>query len=361
MKLIPGFRFHFVVPLSLCVMLILNGCGHHPIKNRQLENSFRLDRKKQMDSRAFEEALKSGADPDMELKNGATPLIMAILRDRPDLVQMLLESGASVNKTGKRGSTPLHAAAGLGRKKCLDLLLKSGASVNAGGAFGRTPLMDAARMGYLEIMEELIDAGAAVNAKDSMNRTALMHAAEAQKNTLEAVRMLISHGADAMLYDSDLKIAAMHAAELKHTEAAIYLIDLIPDLPKRPALGLMIMHSAIKGNDLKVMEHLIDRRPPLNRSLSLVLKGSRILQVHGFYRILIRNGLLGKGRVPLHWAAIENNLDAVKLLIRRGADPLQPDELGHTPDELATSREVIEYLRKQQKNMLEIYRETKGK
>ena len=119
----------------------------------------------------------------------------------------------------------------------------------------------------------------------------------------------------------------------------------------------MIMHSAIKGNDLTVLERLIDRRPPLNRSLSLVLKGTRILQVHGFYRILIRNGLLGKGRVPLHWAAIENNLGAVKLLIARGADPLQPDELGHLPDELATSREVIEYLRKQQRIAQESYRE----
>ena len=134
---------------------------------------------------------------------------------------------------------------------------------------------------------------------------------------------------------------------------------MIPDLPEKPALNLMIMHSAIKGNDMKVLERLIDRRPPLNRSLSLVLKGTRIMQVHGFYRILIRNGLLGKGRVPLHWAAIENNLDAVKLLIARGADPLQPDELGHYPSELATSREVIEYLRDQQKIMLETYREKK--
>ena len=73
----------------------------------------------------------------------------------------------------------------------------------------------------------------------------------------------------------------------------------------------------------------------------------------------VLNGLLGKGRVPLHWAAIENNLDAVKLLIARGADPLQPDELGHYPSDLATSREVVEYLRSQEKIMLGIYREKK--
>ena len=208
-----------------------------------------------------------------------------------------------------------------------------------------------------EAAKALLDAGADIGETDSKGRTALMHAAEAQRNTLEAVKLLIARGADPMAYDSDVRLAVMHAAALKHTDAALYLLDLIPDLPKKPGLGLMIMHSAIKGNDLKVMDKLIDRRVPLNRSLSVVLKGTRILQIHGFYRILIRNGLLGKGRVPLHWAAIDNNLDAVKLLIDRGADPLQPDELGHYADALATSREVIHYIRKKQSETLRKYRE----
>lgn len=345
----------FIVSAGVLICVLTGACSSHLLMDRQLESSFRLDRKKQMNDQAFEEALRQGADPNMELKNGANPLIMTILRNRPDHLQTLLKYGADIKRGGKRGSSPLHIAAGLNRIKCVELLLKSGADVNAAGAYGRTPLMEAARMGNLKIIEELIDSGADVNARDKMNRTALMHAAEAHKNSLPACRMLVSSGADPMVYDQDLKIAAMHGAEHQHTDAALYLIDLIPDLPEKPALNLMIMHSAIKGNDLKVLERLIDRRPPLNRSLSLVLKGTRIMQVHGFYRILIRNGLLGKGRVPLHWAAIENNLGAVKLLIARGADPLQPDELGHSPDELATSREVIEYLRKQQKIALESY------
>lgn len=343
--------FHVFAAVSLGC--ILSGCAwfggsSHPFKDQQLENSFRLDRKKQMDGKAFEEALQGGANPNLEMKNGATPLIMAVLRNRPDLVSSLLKAGAEVNRPGKRGSTPLHAAAALGRKKCLDLLLQAGADVNVHGALGRTPLMDAARMGQLETMTELIDSGADVNDRDSKNRTPLMHAADAQRKSLEAARLLISYGADSLLHDSDLKTAAMHAAEMKHTETALYLIDLIPDLPKHPEHSMMILFYAIKGNDLKVMEKLIDQRLPLNRNLSLILKGTRILQVHGFYRILIRNGLLGHGRVPLHWAAIENNLPAVKLLIEHGADPNQPDELGHTPDELSTSREVIQFIRKLQ-------------
>ena len=353
-RLIPAVSFLF------CSCLVFTGCFHSRPDGR-LEQSFRQDRKKKMDDAAFQSALERGADPNQVFQNGATPLILSVVRDRPDRIELLLKHGADINKPGKRGGTPLHIAAGLGRRKCLELLLKRGAKVNTVGAFGRSPLMDAARMGHLKIMEDLIDAGASVNARDSMDRTALMHAAEASGKSLESARLLVSNGADPVLYDKDLKIAAMHAAELKHTDAALYLIDLIPDLSKRPALVLMIMHSAIKGNDQKVLERLIDRHPPLNRSLSLVLKGSRILQVHGFYRIMIRNGLLGKGRVPLHWAAIENNLEAAKLLIARGADPLQPDELGHLPSQLATSKEVIRYLEREQKKMLVIYGEKEGK
>jgi len=346
-----------VVSAGVLVCVLTGACSSHHAVDRRLENSFRLDRKKKMDDRAFQEALKQGADPNVELQNGATPLIMTILRDRPDLLQTLIQYGADIKRGGKRGSTPLHIAASQNRVKCVELLLKAGADINAPGAFGRTPLMEASRMGNLKIMEDLIDAQADVNARDKMERTALMHAAESHKNTLRACRMLVSAGADPMAYDQDLKNAAMHSAELKHTDAALYLIDLIPDLAEKPALNLMIMHSAIKGGDMKVLERLVDRRPPLNRSLSLVLKGTKILQVHGFYRILIRNGLLGKGRVPLHWAAIENNLDAVKLLIARGADPFLPDELGHTPDDLATSREVIGYIRRQQKKIRDLSRD----
>ena len=334
--------------------LLCSCASSHPFKDAELERSFQPDRKQQLDVQAFEKALQGGANPNLELKNGGTPLIMAVLRNRPDYVRTLLQYKADVNKAGRRGSTPLHVAAGQNR---LELLLKAGADVNAHGTFGRTPLMESARTGNLEAMKKLLDAGADIGETDSKGRTALMHAAEAQRNTLEAVKRLIARGADPMAYDSDVRLAVMHAAALKHTDAALYLLDLIPDLPKKPGLGLMIMHSAIKGNDLKVMDKLIDRRVPLNRSLSVVLKGTRILQIHGFYRILIRNGLLGKGRVPLHWAAIDNNLDAVRLLIDRGADPLQPDELGHYADALATSREVIHYIRKKQSETLRKYRE----
>lgn len=335
------------------------GCAFAPVfsaADRQLERSFFFKGEKKIDSLAFDAALQAGADPNRMLNNGATPLIMVVLRDRWELIPDLIRRGAAVNGQGKRGSTPLHAAAGLGNGKCLNALLKAGAAVNAPGAFGRTALMEAARTGHVDIMRKLLGAGADIHARDKQGRTALIHGAEARENSLATVKFLLGAGADPMVFDSHAKLAVMHAAELRHTDTAAYLLDLIPEMPKKPALGLLIMHAAIQGGDLKIMEKLLDVRVPLNRSLSLALKGARMLQVHGFYRILIRNGLLDKGRMPIHWAAIANNLAAVKLLIARGADPLQEDELGYTADELATNREVIRYVRRKQKELLRKYR-----
>ncbi len=338
---------HALIALCLAGMFLLTACAslHNPLRDRQLTNSLT---QKKPNIKTVEEALKSGADPNYMVSNGATPLILAILIDKPDYVKLLLKYGADVNLAGRRGHTPLHVAAALEHSDCLDILLKAGARPDTHGAFGRTPLMEAARTGRVKNAEKLLQAGADINGLDDMKRTPLMHAAEAHKNSLETVKFLVSKGADSSLFDEEAKTAMMHATEQKNTEVALYLMDLVPDLNQRPALGLMMMKSAIKGGDIKVVEKLLDQRVPLNRDLSLVLKTTRVLQVHGAYRILVRNGMLANGRTPLIWAAMENNLDIVKLLIARGADPLQPDETGNRADDLATSRDVIMYIRDQQ-------------
>jgi len=351
---------HAITALCFSGLLLLTACAtfHNPLKDRELANALT---QKKPSIKTIEEALRSGADPNYMVSNGATPLILAILIDKPDYVKLLLKYGADANLAGRRGHTPLHVAAALEHPECMEILLQAGAKPDTHGAFGRTPLMEAARMGRCKNIEKLLQAGADINGLDDMKRTPLMHAAEAHKNSLETVRLLISKGADSALFDEEAKDAMMHAAEQKNTEVALYLMELVPDLNQRPALGLMMMKSAIKGGDIKVVEKLLDQRVPLNRDLSLVLKSTRVLQVHGAYRVLVRNGMLANGRTPLLWAAMENNIEIVKLLIARGADPLQPDENGNRADDLATSRDVIQYIRDQQKIQRKKYEEMEKK
>lgn len=221
--------------------------------------------------------------------------------------------------------------------------------------------MEAARLGNIKAMELLIEKGADINARDEMERTPLMHAARANQNSREAVSLLLKKGADPELIDQDSMSAVMHAAALKHTDAALLLLDLYPNFVNNPALGLIIMYHAVKGGDLKVASALVDKQVPLNWDLSIALRETRRIQVHGAYRILARNGVFSLRRTPLIWAAIENNLEMVKLLVERGANPGQEDENGDSPYDLATDQNVVRYLKNATKEYYEKLREEKNK
>lgn len=76
---------------------------------------------------ALRQALERGADPEAVDATGATPLIVAVTFDRPEVVLALLEAGAAVDRPNAEGSTPLHIAALFGRMEILRILLEHGA------------------------------------------------------------------------------------------------------------------------------------------------------------------------------------------------------------------------------------------
>lgn len=72
---------------------------------------------------------------------GFTPLHLAAVRCRTNIVALLLEKGADMNRKAMDNATPLHLAA---QEGCTDvvnmLLLKKGVAVNTRDNRGRTPL-----------------------------------------------------------------------------------------------------------------------------------------------------------------------------------------------------------------------------
>ena len=70
---------------------------------------------------------------------GLTPLHLAAIRCRTNVVALLLERGADVNRKSKDGATPLHLAAQEGCTNVVNLLLAKNAKVNAKDNQGRTP------------------------------------------------------------------------------------------------------------------------------------------------------------------------------------------------------------------------------
>ncbi len=118
--------------------------------------------------------IKAGADVNLPLPNGRTPLMLAA-RQLPRtkklrLLDMLLTANADVNAVDEDGDTAFHHAASyLARIK----LVKAGLNVNAANVDGVTPLMLAAKSGSIRLVKELLARGANPIATDIYNHNAL--------------------------------------------------------------------------------------------------------------------------------------------------------------------------------------------
>ena len=103
----------------------------------------------------IERLLAAGADPELPIDDGTTPLMAAAglgqCTFRPNLkrglrshgaeaaVRVLLESGADINAINEADFTALHGAAYRGLNEVVDYLVANGADIDARDYRGRTP------------------------------------------------------------------------------------------------------------------------------------------------------------------------------------------------------------------------------
>ncbi|XP_029295773.1 ankyrin repeat and SOCS box protein 6 [Cottoperca gobio] len=147
------------------------------------------------------------------------PLHMAVLRNRPDMVRLLVGHGADVEKRDRiHESSPLDLSSEESeRLPCLLALLELGADVNARDKHGKTPLLhafaciDGLTVHNIENIEQLLQTGADVHAASVDGETAesalvfmvtealdanVEDAAEIGNFCLKTTRLLLSHGVD---------------------------------------------------------------------------------------------------------------------------------------------------------------------
>ncbi len=96
--------------------------------------------------------LEHGADLNAKNEGGWTPLHLAALNGRVDIVASLLEHGADPNVQDKFGRTPLHLAALNGHVDVVRLLLEHGADPTVKNKDGDTPLDIARARGHREVV-----------------------------------------------------------------------------------------------------------------------------------------------------------------------------------------------------------------
>lgn len=118
-----------------------DACGDTPLHRTMHNPGTKLARR-----------IKKASTEDLNAQNhsGSTPLMSAVIWNKPHAVALLLKRGnGQINTTDKYGRTPLHYAAGLGLTDIAKMLLENGATEGAKDSDQQTPL-DMARLRHDE-------------------------------------------------------------------------------------------------------------------------------------------------------------------------------------------------------------------
>jgi TolB protein len=223
--------------------------------------------------------------------NGDTLLHHAAARGNVELVRFLLEKGAAIDLPGSGKHTPLQRAALNDRTDAVAVLLEKKASLELKNDYGRTALVLCAReRGQAKTARLLIEAGADVNTADRFASTPLELAAWRGKR--EFVDLLLAKGARlpelGAKWLTILSLAAEHGLEALFIPLAEKSKDL------KSAVGEDFLSAAAKGGSPVIIGRLLEMG-----------FDPRFADAFGW--------------TPLHYAARDGRVEALRTLIAKGA------------------------------------------
>ena len=196
-----------------------------------------------------------------------------------------------VNHRNPDGSTPLQWAVYNGDVAEAKRLLRAGANVSLANHYGATPMSLAAEVGNTEMLKVLLEAGANVESPNADGQTALL--AVARTGNVAAAQLLLDHGA---------KVDA-----------------------KEKFGGQTPLMWASARRHPKMMELLIAKGADVNAA-SINRDYQRHVTAEGRPKNLDSGGL-----TPLLYAARENCMACVEVLLKNKADIDLPDPDGVSP------------------------------
>ena len=279
-------------------------------------------------------------------------LIQAVKNRDAESVRALLKQRVDVNATQGDGATPLHWAAHRDDLVIADLLIRAGARANVADDLGTTPLHLACTNRSGAMVERLLSADASATATLPSGETALMTCARA--GDPRAVKALLAHGADVNAKEHEHhQTALMWAAAQRHPVVVQLLIDARADVRARSltyaqtVVGEQTQRAGREELNYTVMRGgatplLFTARVGDAESAALLLKagadandaqpdgvGALVLAAHSgngqVATLLLEHGAdpnaFGSGYTALHAAILRSDLNLVKALLARGADP----------------------------------------
>ena len=237
--------------------------------------------------------------------------------DHTTVVEKLIAAGADVNLSMVDGSTPLYIASQMGHYNIVEKLIDAGADMNkAKTDIGTTPIYVASKNGRINVVEKLIASGADINKARTDNGTTPIYIAS-QKGHTKIVEKLIAAGADVNKPRQNGETPLYVAIELVYEEIFEKLVS-NPEIDVNAAKtdGTTPLFIASQSGITSIVEKLVAAGADINKS---------------------RN----TGSSPLYIASSNGYTDIVEILIAAGADINKPRNDGTTPLYMACKKDHI--------------------